>query len=136
MARPMRPARLLAAALLLLPAAAAAGCGSAPLTVVHGSTIRLRLDEYRIEPSHLRVRAGRITILATDTGILTHNVAVENPNRAAGQPFTEYARTATMHPGQSAPPLTITLKPGRYRLACTISNHDDLGQYAELDVVR
>jgi uncharacterized cupredoxin-like copper-binding protein len=136
MARPMRPARLLTAALLLLPAAAAAGCGSAPLTVVHGSTIRLRLDEYRIEPSHLRVRAGRITILATDRGILTHNVAVENPNRAAGQPFTEYARTQTMHPGQSAPPLTITLKPGRYRLACTISNHDDLGQYAELDVVR
>ena len=30
----------------------------------------------------------------------------------------------------------LVLKPGRYRLACTISNHDNLGQYGELKVVR
>jgi uncharacterized cupredoxin-like copper-binding protein len=136
MAAPMRPARLLAAALLLIPVVLAAGCGGAAVTVVEGSTLRLRLDEYRIEPAHLRVHAGRITILARDTGILTHNVAIESPKRQPGRPFTQYARTQTMHPGQSAPALTVTLKPGTYRLACTIANHDDLGQYAELDVVR
>ena len=27
------------------------------------------------------------------------------------------------------------LKPGKYRLTCTIGNHDDLGQYGELKVV-
>ena len=27
------------------------------------------------------------------------------------------------------------LKPGKYRLTCTIANHDDLGQYGELKVV-
>ncbi len=26
--------------------------------------------------------------------------------------------------------------PGKYRLVCTIANHDDLGQYGELQVVR
>jgi hypothetical protein len=28
----------------------------------------------------------------------------------------------------------VTLKPGKYRLVCTIANHDNLGQYAELKV--
>jgi hypothetical protein len=28
----------------------------------------------------------------------------------------------------------ITLKPGRYRLADTIGNHENLGQYGELTV--
>jgi hypothetical protein len=28
------------------------------------------------------------------------------------------------------------LEPGKYRLVCTIANHDNLGQYAELKVVR
>jgi len=30
----------------------------------------------------------------------------------------------------------VTLKPGKYRLLCTIANHDNLGQYGELKVVR
>jgi uncharacterized cupredoxin-like copper-binding protein len=131
----MRPARVLATALTLAAAVPAAGCGGASFTMVQGSTLRLRLDEYRIEPSHVRIRAGRVTIVARDTGILTHNVAIENPHRKPGRPFTQYARTRTMHPGQSAT-LTVTLKPGTYRLACTIANHDDLGQYATLEVVR
>lgn len=134
----MRPARLPAALLMLAAGAAAAaaiaGCGGGPVTTVRGQTLRLRLDEYRIEPARIRIRAGRITILARDTGILTHNVAVESPKRKPGRPFTQYARTRTMHPGQSAT-LTITLRPGVYRLACTIANHDDLGQYATLHVI-
>jgi hypothetical protein len=28
----------------------------------------------------------------------------------------------------------VTLKPGKYRLICTIANHDNLGQYGELKV--
>jgi plastocyanin len=131
----MRPARLLAAAPALASALAAAGCGASAPTLVRGSVLRLRLDEYRIEPSNIRMRAGRLTIVASDTGILTHNVAIESPQRDPGRPFTEYARTRTMHPGQSAT-LTITLKPGTYRLACTISNHDDLGQNATLHLIR
>jgi hypothetical protein len=29
----------------------------------------------------------------------------------------------------------VTLKPGKYRLVCTIANHDNLGQYGELKVL-
>jgi hypothetical protein len=28
----------------------------------------------------------------------------------------------------------VTLAPGKYRLVCTIANHDNLGQYGELKV--
>ena len=127
-----------AAALLTLAAAGAtlatAGCGDGPVTVVKGETLRLRLDEYRITPQRIRIHAGRITIIARDTGILTHNVAIESPRRKPGRPYSQYARTPTMHPGRTAS-VTITLRPGLYRLACTIANHDDLGQYATLHVV-
>jgi hypothetical protein len=30
----------------------------------------------------------------------------------------------------------VQLEPGKYRLVCTIANHDNLGQYGELKVVR
>jgi uncharacterized cupredoxin-like copper-binding protein len=43
--------------------------------------------------------------------------------------------TKTLFPGQTGS-TTVELKPGKYRLICTISNHDNLGQYAELKVVR
>lgn len=131
----MRPARPAAALLTLAAAAALAttGCGRGPVTVVRGETLRLRLDEYRIEPSRIRIHAGRVRIVARDTGILTHNVAIESPKRRPGRPFTQYARTRTMHPGQTAT-LTITLHPGIYRLACTIANHDDLGEHGILIV--
>jgi hypothetical protein len=29
----------------------------------------------------------------------------------------------------------VTLKPGKYRIVCTIANHDNLGQYGELKVL-
>jgi uncharacterized cupredoxin-like copper-binding protein len=43
--------------------------------------------------------------------------------------------TKTLFPGQTAQ-TTVDLEPGKYRLVCTIANHDNLGQYAELKVVR
>ena len=45
----------------------------------------------------------------------------------------QYARTPTAHPGEVVR-TSVTLKPGKYRLVCTIANHDNLGQYGELKV--
>jgi uncharacterized cupredoxin-like copper-binding protein len=42
--------------------------------------------------------------------------------------------TRTLFSGETAE-TTVTLKPGKYRLVCTIANHDNLGQYGELKVV-
>jgi plastocyanin len=131
-----RRATTTAAVLALATAAAtAAGCGADPsYTAATGHTVRLRLDEYRIVPQAVTVPAGRIEIVARDTGRLTHNVAVVQFDRPLGEDEEkQYARTPTAHPGDVVR-TTVTLKPGKYRIVCTIANHDNLGQYGELKV--
>ena len=118
-------------------AVVAAGCGGEPAAVaVPGNTLRVRLDEYRIQPQNVRMKAGQIHLVAVDDGRLTHNLVIES---ITDDPTKEvvYGRTDTAHPGQTVTERDpITLKPGRYRLACTISNHENLGQYGTLTVVR
>jgi plastocyanin len=116
-------------------AALVAGCGGEPAAVdVLGGTLRVQLDEFRIQPQTIRVQAGPIRLVAHNSGRLTHNLVVESitddPNKQV-----VYGSTDTAHPGDTvherAP---FILKPGRYRLACTIANHENLGQYGTLIV--
>jgi plastocyanin len=129
-----RPQTLLAAAAALI-ALALAGCGAdPPYTPAKDHTVNLRLDEYRVIPARITVPAGRIRIVARNTGRLTHNVAVVQFDRPLGEDEEkQYARTRTAHPGEVVS-TTVTLRPGQYRLVCTIANHDNLGQYGELKV--
>jgi uncharacterized cupredoxin-like copper-binding protein len=133
----MRPRRTtLLAAGLALCATAVGGCGrDAPYVAADGHTVNLRLDEYRVLPQRVTVPAGKIRIVARDAGRLTHNVAVVQFDRPLGEDEEkQYARTPTAHPGDVVR-TTVTLRPGKYRLVCTIANHDNLGQYGELKVV-
>ena len=128
-----RRACLLAAAAMC--AAAVAGCGrEAPYVAASGQTVALRLDEYRVLPARVTVPAGRVRIVGRNVGRLTHNVAVVQFDRPLGEDEErQYARTPTAHSGEVVQ-TTVTLKPGKYRLVCTIANHDNLGQYGELKV--
>ena len=129
-----RPMALPRALLALLATAAVAGCGSTPTTHVPGETLHLRVDEFRILPKRLSVRAGRIQILGRNVGILTHNVKVFSTIYKDPQGnFVIVGGTDTVHPGETATG-AVALKPGTYRLADTIANHDDLGAYATLIV--
>ena len=125
---------LLLVALAALPAG---GCGATvAYTRAPDRRVEVRLDEYRVLPEHLQVRAGRITLVARNTGRLTHNLGVVQFKRPLGtEEEKQYGKpTKTLFPGQSAL-TTVELRPGKYRLVCTIANHDNLGQYAELKVV-
>jgi uncharacterized cupredoxin-like copper-binding protein len=128
--------RAVLAATLAAAAATLVSCGGDPPYVpASGHTVRLRLDEYRILPTRVQVPAGRVRIVARNAGRLTHNVAVVQFDRPLGEDEErQYARTRTAHPGDIVS-TTVTLKPGRYRLVCTIANHDNLGQYGELKVL-
>ena len=123
------------AAIAIAASTAAAGCGSdPPYAPAAGHTVRLRLDEYRVLPQRVTVPAGRIEIVARNTGRLTHNVAVVQFDRPLGEDDEkQYARTPTAHPGDVVR-TSVALRPGKYRLVCTIANHDNLGQYGELKV--
>jgi uncharacterized cupredoxin-like copper-binding protein len=125
------------AALLVLAALVAAGCGQVEYTHAANRHVAVRLDEYRVLPEHIQVTAGEITIDARNVGRLTHNLVVVQFKRPLGdEEEKQYGKpTKTLFPGQSAT-TTLKLKPGKYRLICSIANHDNLGQYAELKVVR
>jgi plastocyanin len=127
-----RATLLALAALAVVPLS---GCGSdAPYVPASGQAVTLRLDEYRVLPQRVTVPAGRVRIIARNVGRLTHNVAVVQFNRPLGEDEEkQYARTPTAHPGEVVR-TSVTLKPGKYRLVCTIANHDNLGQYGELKV--
>lgn len=124
--------------LLATAALAAGGCGSAVVyTHAPDRRVDVRLDEYRVLPEHIQATAGRITFVAHNAGRLTHNLVVVQFKRPLGDEVEKQygAPTKTLFPGETAS-TTVDLKPGKYRLICTISNHDNLGQYAELKVVR
>jgi uncharacterized cupredoxin-like copper-binding protein len=123
--------------LVALIALTTGGCGANPVyTRAADHRVEVRLDEYRVLPEHIEVHAGRITFVAHDTGRLTHNLAVVQFKRPLGsEQEKHYGRaTKTLFPGDTAQ-TTVKLEPGKYRLVCTIANHDNLGQYAELKVV-
>ena len=146
MVRPMatRPSQLMARRLALwlaLPIGLGAtvalvvwagGCGGRLATVTeNGRRIQFYLDEYRITPTTVRVRTGRLKLVATDTGILTHNLRIESyRNDSQGNPIV-LGTTPTAHPGETVF-VKVSLGPGTYRLVCTIGDHGDLGQRATL----
>lgn len=131
----MAPHRVTLGTALAAGALLATGCGGEAPTVDRDGILRLTLTEYRIEPDTLRTRAGRVRLRATNRGRLTHNVAVVTAPEP-GEDEEELGRTDTAFPGDVVREReAIELRPGRYRLICTIANHDNLGQYAELEVV-
>jgi plastocyanin len=124
--------------LAVLAALVATGCGDEiAYTRAPDRRVDVRLDEYRVLPEHIQVTAGRVTITARNTGRLTHNLVVVQFSRPLGDEVQhQYGQpTKTLFPGETGS-ATVDLKPGKYRLICTIGNHDNLGQYGELKVLR
>src|SRR2546423_8137301 len=122
-------------AMLAIAAVAGTGCGQETVHV-RGGTVRLRLEEYRMVPQQIRVDGPRVRIVATDAGILTHNVKIFSTTKtdSEGKPIQIGQGTPTAHPGETVASKLLTLAPGRYRLACSIANHHDLGLHGILIV--
>ena len=122
------------AGLIALVALALTGAGSgcsggtaAERVLDDGATLKVRLTEYRISPQRIDVKAGRdgvarLTLEATNDGDVPHDVGI-------GQGANVLGRTTTIKPGQTAIARGFRLPVGTYRIFCTISNHDVLGQY-------
>jgi len=123
---------------VLIPVLAAfsllVGCGKDPVRI-DGRELRVRLDEFRLMPQDVRVREGRLRIVATNVGRLTHNLKVvkQDPADLEATP-TEIGGTRTAQPGESVAVTFDNLPAGEYRVVCTIGNHDNLGQYGKLIV--
>jgi uncharacterized cupredoxin-like copper-binding protein len=121
----------LAALALALP-----GCGESDVLRTKRPIVRITLDEYRIVPQNISIRAGRMKFVVRNAGRLTHNLVIQNERRNGTFVELPGRRVATMQPGQTAKPIKVDLTPGTYRLVCTIANHDDLGQFGTLQATR
>jgi uncharacterized cupredoxin-like copper-binding protein len=110
-----------------------AGCGDDAPRRLDRPVLRVRLDEYKITPQNVSVPAGRLQIIARNDGRLTHNLRIELPPKDPDEQTRQLGGTPTAHPGQTVR-ATVTLRPGKYRITCTIANHDDLGMYGTLIV--
>jgi hypothetical protein len=121
-------------ALGLAVAMGMSGCGGDKTVRIDGHQLALRLDEYRIVPQSVSVPAGRLRIVARNSGILTHSVAVELQQRGAGGSPIILGEVRTLHPGASGASRQLDLRPGRYVLASTVANQADLGMTGTLIV--
>lgn len=129
---PISPAVL---ALALTVAVALPGCGSDPDPVTdRDATLQLRLSEFRIEPQVIRVRPGRVHIVARNVGKLAHNLKVRSLDRERGEEIELYGEAEGTAFPRGRIVGDVTLPPGKFELVCTIGNHDDLGQTGTLIV--
>ena len=124
---------LLFVALAALPVS---GCGATwPIPARPIAASRCASTIPRPARAHRGARRA-LTLVAHNGGRLTHNLGVVQFKRRWDRAGEEYGEpTKTLFPGESAQ-TTVDLEPGKYRLVCTIANHDNLGQYGELKVVR
>jgi len=116
-----RAIAVLAAALVLH------GCGGAePTARVQDGRVAVTLDEFLISPQNLELPAGRATFDVVDRGRLRHNFRLWGPG---GEPVP----IRSLFPGDRAR-RTAILRPGEYRMVCTIMNHAELGMTGRLVV--
>jgi plastocyanin len=124
MPRPMPLVRLTAA---LLAATALTGCGGpGPVTQVRESRLEITLDDFLIAPQNVRADRGRLTFAVTNRGRLGHNFRLRDED---GEPVA----IATLLPGRSAT-ASADLGPGRYKMLCTVANHEQLGMTGRIVV--
>ena len=119
----MRRLLLLSAVLPLLGLSA---CNRGSTDVVPGSTVALKLTDYRIAPQRVRVKPGRITFTVRNTSRLPHNWLVAGRGRVR-------ARIKTMLPGESGT-VTVRLGHGTYRMYCSQAHDEQLGEYGTVSV--
>jgi uncharacterized cupredoxin-like copper-binding protein len=111
----------------LLTAVLLAGCGGAGPTVqARDQRVAIELDDFLIRPQNIRAQAGRLTFAITNEGRLGHNFRLRDGAR-------EVVEVTTLLPGESAT-RTATLRPGGYKMLCTVANHEQLGMTGRLVV--
>jgi len=86
------------------------------------TTVAVTESEFKIALASTSLKAGKITFDIKNTGKLPHDLAIKG-----GQ------KTKLIQPGGSGQ-LTVTLKPGRYHLYCTVPGHEQAGMKVDITV--
>ena len=123
-----RPILILAAAAVVAAVAVTVALGARqpqPVRAREGR-IEVRMDDFRFAPQRIRARAGALEIAVHNEGRLPHALRLmRGGDERGGVP--------TRKPGESEV-LEVELGPGRYRLVCPLSHHEELGMHGVLVV--
>jgi uncharacterized cupredoxin-like copper-binding protein len=91
-------------------------------TAAPSATVQVTETEFRIALSGYDARARKFTFDVKNAGQIAHDLAIR------GGP-----KTALIQPGGTAT-LTVTLKPGRYHLYCSVPGHEQAGMKVDIVV--
>ena len=83
-------------------------------------TVRVTETEFRIALGGYKAQGGKFTFDVKNAGQLPHDFAIKSG-----------PKTPLIQPGKSAT-LTTTLKPGKYRLYCSVPGHEQAGMKVEI----
>lgn len=128
---------LTAGLLVVLWAVVAVLVGTAAEERATATTVRVQLREWKVVPSMVSVRSGKVTFVVRNVGNLSHDFVVLRTNLAPGKLPTVGARakevgrvgkTSVFIRGQTRR-LTLKLKPGKYVLICNVPGHYKAGMF-------
>jgi cupredoxin-like protein len=112
---------------LLAAAALLAGCTDDATTArAPRGRVEITLHDYRLTPQIVTTRRKTLTFRVVNDGRLPHNFHIRGVGR-------ERLEIGTLLPGESTAK-TVTLPRGDFRMYCSISNHEELGEYGSLTV--
>ena len=87
------------------------------------TTVEAKETEFKIALPSTTFKAGKITFDVKNDGKIQHDLAVKGTSD----------KTALIAPGGSSK-LTVTLKPGKYELYCSVPGHEAAGMKFEITV--
>jgi plastocyanin len=91
------------------------------------SAVAVSEKEYSIDlAGGTTLKAGGVTFDVANTGKIQHDLAVEGGG-------AKETKTPLIDPGKSAK-LKADLRPGKYKLYCTVPGHEQLGMKKEVEV--
>jgi plastocyanin len=108
-----------------------AGCaGDTTPVPAARNDVAITIRDFRYSPQDVRVARGRVTFRVVNRGRLPHNFNIRRPKAES-----EFFKMSTLLPGRSTQ-ASVRLKPGEYRMYCSIGNHEELGEWGTLVVRR
>ena len=130
-----------AAAKTGMPAAAGGMMRNRTVAATTGPrTVNVALGEMYVRPSRSTITAGKVTFVARNMGMLTHELMIERmPMKMSGpgKPIESAAQGMIADMGHGGTgKMTIKLAPGTYMLFCNVPGHYASGQHTLFTVTR
>jgi uncharacterized cupredoxin-like copper-binding protein len=92
--------------------------------------VNITLKEWSIDPTNIKVKAGKVKFIVTNQGQFDHDISFDIPalgDAAKLKPFPASASPKT---------LELDLTPGTYTMICDVPGHADHGMKGTLFVVK